>query len=423
MPPEKPVVLLHIGAPKTGTTFLQQLMVAHKDALAEAGYLFPGDTWVAQVRAAQDLLGDTQDPRIEQAAHGAWSAVADAMLAWEGRASILSMEWLCMAGPRQAARAMSSLEGATVHVVLTVRDAASTLPAQWQTMAHNQGRESWPEFVESAMSDSLARRRWVGWWRHRRTRSDFGAYQDVPRMLRTWGRLVPVDRLHVVTVPQASSDPMLLWRRFAQVVGIDPRVCTEPTSRTNASLGQASAELVRRLNVTLGEVAHSDYVPTVKEYLALTVLAARSESEQRARLDVAALEFAVDWNRGVREAVQASGAHVVGDLEDLPVRVPESAATTAAPRLTDPPDDEVLAAAATAVDGMRALLRRRARRLHRAGGPAPRELERYLREDSPTRADSWDRDPDPVQAAVDELATMTRLAIDLRTQVRRAGGR
>ena len=37
-----PVVFLHIGAMKTGTTFLQNLMHENKANLAEAGYLLPG---------------------------------------------------------------------------------------------------------------------------------------------------------------------------------------------------------------------------------------------------------------------------------------------------------------------------------------------------------------------------------------------
>ena len=40
----KPVVFLHIGAMKTGTTFLQQLMSANKEDLLKAGFLFPGDS-------------------------------------------------------------------------------------------------------------------------------------------------------------------------------------------------------------------------------------------------------------------------------------------------------------------------------------------------------------------------------------------
>ena len=40
----EPVVFLHIGAMKTGTTFLQQLMSANKEDLLKAGFLFPGDS-------------------------------------------------------------------------------------------------------------------------------------------------------------------------------------------------------------------------------------------------------------------------------------------------------------------------------------------------------------------------------------------
>src|SRR5688572_23545665 len=109
----RPVVFLHIGATKTGTTYLQNLIVANKEHLAAAGYFFPGDTWVRQVRAVQDVIDGTRgDPRVATEAQGAWAALAREVLDHTGTASIISMEFLSFADARRAKRAVTSLRPA-----------------------------------------------------------------------------------------------------------------------------------------------------------------------------------------------------------------------------------------------------------------------------------------------------------------------
>src|SRR6476619_6799928 len=117
----RPAIYLHIGAMKTGTTFLQDLMQANRAELADAGFLFPGERWADQSLAVQDVLGfGADDPRALAATRGRWAAMAAEMLAHRG-ASILSMEFLSFADTDAAARVLASLEEADVHVVVTVR--------------------------------------------------------------------------------------------------------------------------------------------------------------------------------------------------------------------------------------------------------------------------------------------------------------
>lgn len=218
---------------------------------------------------------------------------------------------------RTSAKSLTS-RGAEVHAILTVRDAIQTLPAQWQTHSRNAGRVSWPEFAKSvrSMDEQKPRRQ------DARGARVFQRSQAIPRMVRAWGSAVEPGHLHVITVPPPGSEPMLLWERFAETVGLDPALCTVRSRRSNTSLGQASAELMRRINRRLGHVSILDYRATLKGPLADQVLAKRSRLETRARLDVETLKFATDWNRRAREAILASGVHPVGDLDDLPAEVP-----------------------------------------------------------------------------------------------------
>ena len=41
----RPVLWLHVGPMKTGTTYLQQLLFADRDALGRAGLHLPGEEW------------------------------------------------------------------------------------------------------------------------------------------------------------------------------------------------------------------------------------------------------------------------------------------------------------------------------------------------------------------------------------------
>jgi hypothetical protein len=242
-------------------------------------------------------------------------------------------------------------------------------------------------------------------------------------MLETWGRAVGSKRLHVITVPPSGSDPMVLWERFASVLGVDPALATEPVPRSNTSLGQASAELMRRMNTALGPMPITDYRPTMKQYLATTVLAKRAEADGRAKLDLGTLTFAAQWNRRVRAAVEASGVDLVGDLDDLPVVVPPPVAATAAPTLADPEDAEILAAAADAWDGLHRLLERHARQLRKHAGNDfvidPRAMAPW----EPATPDRWRGEADPVPAAVADLTDVVRVAIKLRAELDVARGR
>ena len=96
---------LHAGLPKTGTTFLQQLMSANKEDLLKAGFLFPGDSWAEQALATRDAMDrNKDDPALRAQCAGKWRKLVDEMLAYDGTASVFSMEFLSYASPEDALR-------------------------------------------------------------------------------------------------------------------------------------------------------------------------------------------------------------------------------------------------------------------------------------------------------------------------------
>jgi len=408
-----PVVFLHIGAMKTGTTFLQNLMHENKAHLAEAGYLLPGEAWVHEVRAVQDVLGGGLGyPDAAPNTAGEWAALARRMLDHRGNASILSMEFLSLANPRRARRVLRSLEGAEIHVVLTVRDATSTIQAQWQTNVRNTSRVAWPDYMQGVRRAAGLPGRFGRFSGNPALRA-FMRAQDIPYMLATWGRYLPPERIHLVTVP-SGADRTLLWERFAGVLGVDPGVCSDLPDQANESLGYASTELIRRLNIELGRLPHTAYNPTILEYLAMRVLAGRRDQEAQARLDRSTFEFGLDWNRRVRQAILAADVDLVGDLDELPIEHATGEEKTDEDQ-APPSDDEILAAATVAEDAMRRLITRRVRRLRKLGLPADLGDDADVRSGGP---ESWHQAPDPVAAAVRDVAALSRTAIDLHARIR-----
>jgi hypothetical protein len=407
-----PGVFLHIGAMKTGTTYLQQLLIQNRESLAETGLLFPGTTWRDQVDAAHDAVGHHRERGVKERAAGSWPSLVEQMLGHQGGASVLSVEFLSFAGPRAVRRVMADLTSAEVHVVLTVRDTCAVLPGLWQTHCANGGTASWRGFAQSARlgtgTGPLTPLLGQGARLFRRA-------LDVPRVLDSWAGVVPAERLHVVTVPPPGSPHDLLWERFASVLGIDPAAAPEPAKEHNPSLGYASADLMRRLNAELGRLPRERYNPTLKHQLAEKVLAERAPGEERARLDAATHAFASRWNRRTRAALEAADVHLVGDLEDLPTtEAPQELPASIAP----PADADILAAAEDAVLGMEALVRRRRRRLRKRRGEAP--AQEGQAESRAERRQRWEAEADPVRAAVRDLAEVTRVAVALQDRLRQA---
>lgn len=415
MDAHRPVIYLHIGAMKTGTTHLQELMTANVDALRSAGYLFPLTRGrYSQTLAARDVLNMTGDAVTLEKARGEWQRTSELMMGFDGAASVFSMEFLSFARRRAAGRVVRSLEGADVRGILTVRDAASAIPAQWQQAMQSQRTTSWNDFVEQIMVDPPDYDSWGA--------KTFRRAQDVPRMLRSWLPHIPPEKFTVVTVPGRGSPRSLLWERFAQTVGVDPAAASRPAPKSNESIGAASAELMRRLNLRLDDVPISDYRGTMRHTLSIKILSDRAATEGRAPTNAAFREFAAGVNERTRAAIESSGVTVVGDLDDLPTDVPAGADAEGLP---SPDDAEVVDAAAYALPRMRSVVASRAKALRRAGEKvSARNIVSELPEapDESAVLARWKAEDDAAAAAVDDLARVCRTAIDLGCRLRDHSG-
>ncbi|MFI7677287.1 hypothetical protein [Actinophytocola sp. NPDC049390] len=297
-------VLLHVGTPKSGTTYLQEVLWSNRERLRDAGVLYPGDRPDAHFLATLDLRGiDYHVPDPDTA--GSWDRLAAQARAWPGT-TVISHEMLAAADPGAVRHALASLSGTEVHLVVTARDLARQIPAAWQEDVKNRGHQSFGEFA-----------------RDLRDRADsyfattFWGYQDLPAILRTWGADLPPERVHVLPLARGGGRDAL-WRRFAEVVGVDPAAVDGDLEVQNASMGVAETNVLRLLNheQAMDALDWPAYDALVKSFLAVDVLAARPGAVPL-RLPADEHGWVEQWSKDAVEAVRAAGYDVVGDLDDL----------------------------------------------------------------------------------------------------------
>lgn len=295
-------VFLHIGAPKTGTTYLQDRLGRNAKSLAAHDVHFPTrnaliSPELSQFRAALDLLGQDWGGAPGHA-DGSWDALMRRVRRLKGTV-IISHEILAPAKPAQVARAREALAGSELHIVYSARDQGRQIPAAWQESIKQGRKWSYGRFTTKV----TRRRPW------------FARAFDLPAVLSTWGAGLPPEHVHLVTVPHTRGPE--LWDRFCAVFGIDPAWAPRDSEAHNASLGVAETSMLRLLNRRMDREPRREesFDGLVRSMLAADKLVSRRSAPLLLPPDLhpwaeAEADRWIDW-------VNASGIDVVGDLADL----------------------------------------------------------------------------------------------------------
>lgn len=339
-PRRVPIVFLHIGTMKSGTSYIQAMLGRNREALRANGVLYPGRTWQDQVSAVRDAIaasGASARPDVQ----GGWDAMRREILAWRGDRAVISMELLSLARSARVRAIVESLRPAEVHAILTARDLARVIPSAWQESTQNRQVWTWPAYVASLTGESgqepVAFKRF--WRQH-----------DLAEIALRWSSVVGRGRVHIVVVPPPGAARDELWRRFCSVVGLDAAAYEGADKvRGNPAVGAASAEFLRRLNVELGQdVDLATYERLVKRFLAKDTLGHRS-SESRLVLPERYHAWAVGRATQMIEALRGMDVDVAGDLAEL---VPPDPPTGTAQDLNEISEEEVADAGLHALDAL-----------------------------------------------------------------------
>lgn len=340
-------VVLHVGLPKTGTTFVQQLLWTNRESLQTADVHLVVTTMRELFDAARDL---TRDGSAD------WRLLVDAVRQSPGTV-VLSCEGLSAVPAEQARRALADLRPADVRVVCTLRDPARVLPSVWQQHVRTGSTVELAAFVAHAR-DGIA-------WEWLPSTLD---------VLDAWSAGLRADQVRLVTVPRSSVDPSVFWHRFATAADLDPGLATEVPPPGNTSLPAVQVELLRRVNLALGDrrpLGQPRYRELVRPLQGPRAVARATGTLAELTPDDRA--WAADGARRLVAALRERGHLVLGDLDEL-LPEPAGAASTGAP---DAPSDADVATAAAGLAADLLLALRAARRDGGgAGHPASRGPDR-----------------------------------------------
>ena len=319
----------HIGVPKTGTTYLQALLYANRDAFRQQGVTVVGRHRM-HFDAASEITG-ARPKSTGAVPTGRWARVVRAVEKVDTPGAVFSSERYSLARLPGARTLVDTLRASStsteVHIVVTVRDMVAAEPSAWQEYVKNGGTRSWPEFCAAAVADPNELRR------RRRIR----------RVLDVWPEVLPPEHLHVVTVPPPGSPRGLLFERFCSVLGVDPAAMdTLEVERRNTSLDFVATEMLRRVNAREPRLPVAAQRSEIKKFLANGALSRRDVSIRPA-LSGEALDLARAENDRLAERIRTAGLDVVGDLADLHGEHPD------APPSYDVPAEDLLDAALEAV--------------------------------------------------------------------------
>jgi len=309
-------VFLHVGTPKTGTTYLQGLLWANQPTLAEQGLLLPlggvHDHFYLSTVARQAKRAIAAMPH---AGHTAWPRLVEQLRAWQ--ADVLISHELFAATPLPRVRwVMDELAALCdeVHVVVTARDFARQVPAEWQESVKHGRTHGFDEYCQTLQAEDPDR---PGVGERHLESTLFWQVQNLPRLLADWSAGLPARRVHLVTVPPRPAPTEVLLDRFAAVLDVDPTALDQTVTMSNESLGIDEIETLRRVNALIPPALPRHRVQLlVKEVLAEGVLASRPD--MRRFVPSAHLHgWMVERGSTMAEQLRPLSFDVAGDLDDL----------------------------------------------------------------------------------------------------------
>ena len=295
-------VYLHVGLPKTATTYLQTILWDHREEIEAQGVRLPGLARHDHLWSTRIVREDAQFAKVSTDRRlGAWERVLADVAAWPDTC-LISHEFFGAATAEQAARVVADLAPAEVHLVVTAREPLSLFAASWQESIKNRDTTPMADYSTTESDDPND----VWNWRS----------LDLRLVLERWAPAFAPEHVHVLPLPGGDAPRRLIWDRFAELVGIDPHSVDVEVSFPNTSMGVVEAETLRRMNSHLdGFRSAIDRGTYIRSFLADERLVPRNGERYWPRDEQVA--DARERGRAAVAMVREQGFDVVGDLDAL----------------------------------------------------------------------------------------------------------
>jgi hypothetical protein len=238
-------LLLHIGAPKTGSSALQAALHHSREALREHGVRYAG-TGLRSMRAGWAVIGRTPRGR-PPATEDEWLALVEETRTSPEPLVCVSTEDFARVRPHVVGRVVGDLGADRLHVLYVVRRLDRLLPSQWQQRTQGFKRMSYDAYLSTVLDPTS---------RHREHRA-FWAAHDVAAVVDRWAARVGPERCTVVVVDEGDRE--LLPRTVEGLLGL-PTGFLDPQPGRNASLSLNAVEVLRRVNRAFAEREWPDEV-------------------------------------------------------------------------------------------------------------------------------------------------------------------
>ena len=230
---------LHVGLPKSGSTFLQSVLGGNRAALKEHGYIYPYVRQEGMFHAAVEMAGTPQRWGLapeEVAGTFARLLRRGRRLGGTRRHQPRDLRRRRRRTDRGHRRAAGGLRGPR-------RGHRPRPRPHHDRRVAGEGQERPPPLLRRV------RRRHPRATARAARRADAAAFwptQNLASLLERWQALAPPERIHVVRARRRGAGPGLLWTRFADALELDPDVVdlSEVPVR-NESLGAAQIGLLR----------------------------------------------------------------------------------------------------------------------------------------------------------------------------------
>jgi hypothetical protein len=295
--------VIHIGAPKCGSTALQSAFYQNRDALHSEGVTYIGESshWINAAKAVTEVADriSGKNPPISE-----WERLLREVRAVTSGTALISSEWFSAAKEGSVQRIVNDLDAKRLHAVLVIRPLTSTLPSAWQQGLKLGGRQGLSEWLDTILNNTEDPRSKRVWLKHR-----------YDRIAQRW--VAELGRERVTVVVANESDPAFIFTAFGQILGLTQGTLSAPPKRTNPSLSAFEADVLAELNKIYFERGGTMYayrsgvLRTFDGY----VNSLRDGSIQRSTIPAAALPAVQDLNVAIAGGISKLGCRVIGDLD------------------------------------------------------------------------------------------------------------